>query len=145
MKQKENIFKNAYFGKPYKTRDGRKALYWRYVNRNGEFIHHLILPNKSGKPMSKKDEIIANKEGKNLNTSYTELSTDIVSEWQEEVNKAELDKLTLDAVKQSLFSNPNNTEFTAYSCGFKDGCRKALEYLILDMKGNITDKVELWK
>lgn len=35
----ENIFKDAYFGKPYVTKDGRKALYVK----GGVFVHYLAV------------------------------------------------------------------------------------------------------
>lgn len=72
----ENIFKNAFFGKAYKTRDVRKAIYIYYgTDVIQPFIkrHHLIY------------------EG--LNSIQTSNYEEIVSEWQEEINEEELDKL----------------------------------------------------
>lgn len=40
MNIKKNIFENAYFGKPYKTRDGRKAIY-NYHSIGG--YHDIII------------------------------------------------------------------------------------------------------
>lgn len=46
----ENIFKDAYFGKPYKTRDDRKALYHSYddiyPDNPYQTHHNLILEEK---------------------------------------------------------------------------------------------------
>ena len=38
----KNIFENAYFGKPYKTRDGRKAIY-HYCIKGKPNEHYLIV------------------------------------------------------------------------------------------------------
>lgn len=42
----ENIFENAYFGKPYKTRNGRKAI---YLGSNGKDGHSLMLDKDDSK------------------------------------------------------------------------------------------------
>lgn len=43
----------------------------------------------------------------------------------EPINEEELGKLALNSVKNSLFSDPANINFTAYLCGFKEGYREA--------------------
>lgn len=149
----ENIFKNAYFGKPYKTRDGRKALYWRYVIRDcGEFRHYLILPNEAGELMSRVDEIIANKEGRNLNTPYTDISTDIVSEWQESTDKEELDRLAIIEGAKAInhFVNREQSKFAfewadLVSDAFKAGYYKASEhFLSVETIGKICNLITDW-
>ena len=72
----KNIFEGAYLGKAYKTRNGRKAIYIYYGSDvNLPFIerHHLIY------------------EG--LNSIQTSNYEEIVSEWTEEVDENELNKL----------------------------------------------------
>ena len=99
MNIKKNIFENAYFGKPYKTRDGRKAIFLQldtivdedgndlgnlayvYTLQDGEYSVAL-----NGIDTSENDIIL-----KNINT--IELNHDIVSEWSEEITDEELDKL----------------------------------------------------
>lgn len=71
----ENIFENAYFGKAYKTRDGRKAIYI-YKEKISPFKHALSL-------------------GGVMNAMYEDDGSydcsvhdaDIVSEWQKEVDE----------------------------------------------------------
>lgn len=66
----ENIFENAYFDKPYKTRDGRKAIYLGYKDS-----YHIISPQDyNGIIVYKDDGLVCENEEQNL---------DIVSEWQE--------------------------------------------------------------
>lgn len=90
----ENIFENAYFGKPYKTRDGRKALYLdSFYRLTGEkhvlAIEHMednllyVFSDGMYEPVGAIDD---RKENNN----------DIISEWQEEINEEELDKLAYD-------------------------------------------------
>lgn len=89
----ENIFKDAYFGKAYKTRDGRKAIFFQldtimddngnaigqlayvYTLRDGEYSVAL-----NGISTSENDIILHN-----VNT--IELNEDIVSEWCEVINE----------------------------------------------------------
>lgn len=78
-----NIFENAYFGKAYKTRDGRKMIY--LIPCPGGEMHKLL------------DEDI-NIEHLHKNGQYAKLyplPCDIVSEWQEPVDEEELNKLAL--------------------------------------------------
>lgn len=72
---KNNIFENAYFGKAYKTRDGRKAVYLKC----SEEIHRLILEDSS--------IIWSKNDGKTYNGILESSCYDIVSEWQEELDK----------------------------------------------------------
>lgn len=93
-----NIFKNAYFGKPYKTRDGRKAHYcgkqvlMNICELDGELIDFFS-------------------DGTYCNSGET--SFDIVSEHQEELNEEELNKLaTIEGAKAiSHFINREQSKF----------------------------------
>lgn len=80
----ENIFKNAYFGKAYRTRNGKKAIYLGYTNNS---IYHIcFIEDESNKTLyfNNGDAWGHQRKGNNVD--------DIVSEWQE-VNEEELDKL----------------------------------------------------
>lgn len=77
-----NIFENAYFGKSYKTRDGRKAIYWKYEPL--ERWHILIMEN------SLLTAVLS--DGKMC--SQINCGRDIVSEWQEEINVEAFKELT---------------------------------------------------
>lgn len=73
-----NIFVNTYFGKPYKTRGGRKALYIGEISRDiTDNPHKLIL--------SEIEDIFVMDDGR---LSYIkDDSYDIVSEWQESIDE----------------------------------------------------------
>lgn len=129
----DNIFKNAYFGKAYKTKDGRKAvcidskfdslfLHLGVLNRLGTFITYSV----------------------NTTTGFFSeggrehsCELDIVSEWQEEINEEELHKLateyddTLPYVTYNAKNNGQETELEMIPWGiaeaFKAGYRKARE------------------
>lgn len=117
-----NIFENAYFGKAYKTRDGRKAI---YLGCRDSF--HILSPQDY-------NGIIAYKEN-GLVCEGEEQELDIVSEWQEEINEEELHKLateyddTLSYVTYNAKNNGQETELEMIPWGiaeaFKAGYRKA--------------------
>ena len=68
----DNIFKNAYFGKAYKTRDGRKAIYLQLsFNKH---LHFVVV----------EKEIIAECYTDCGSERNGEDELDIVSEWKEE-------------------------------------------------------------
>lgn len=67
-----NIFENAYFGKSYRTRDGRKAIYWKYESL--ERWHILIMENSLLTAVFSNGQMC----------SQMECARDIVSEWQED-------------------------------------------------------------
>lgn len=79
----KNIFENAYFGKAYKTRDGRKALYQQKdIDKPGSYvwiddIDGIFYIGVDGFYLDN------NKESK----------WDIVSEWEEDIDEEELDRL----------------------------------------------------
>lgn len=74
-----NIFENAYYGKPYKTRDGRKALYHNILSTT-EGMKHYLETISSG--------FICDNCGKSLCEDDS-----IVSVWEEEINEEELEEL----------------------------------------------------
>lgn len=80
----KNIFENAYFGKPYKTRDGSKAIYQK--DSKAGLYHHWLITDSSC-------FACANSGEQNMKVEKSPL--DIVSEWQEPINEEELDKLAL--------------------------------------------------
>lgn len=123
----EKIFENAYFGKAYKTRDGRKAVYWRKF----DFGHRLI------------DEklhcsLFAHDDGRVQ--AGVDNNADIVSEWQEEISEEELDKLAKEYSDRELKEFENDSYWGTCAdkvvcsareegtyIAFKAGYRKAME------------------
>lgn len=106
----ENIFENAYFGKAYKTRDGRKAIYWRKL----DFGHRLICEELHC-------SIIAHDDGK-IQTGQDN-KVDITSEWQEEIDEEDLDELAEESSPR--IGKSDNIYY--YKEGFKDCYRKLIE------------------
>lgn len=108
---RKDIFKNAYFGKLYKTRDGRKAIYI-----GG---HRCVIENNNNCFFSFRSN--------GMHEGYA-TGTDIVSDWQEEINEEELDKLAEEL-------NPNDPhgdtyevgQYFGFDDGFKAGYLKAKE------------------
>lgn len=131
-----NIFENAYFGKAYKTRDGRKAILldktfdsliinFGIINKVGSFIQYAV-NNTSG---------ILVQNGREFKDYPCEL--DIVSEWQEEINKEELEKLAMieGAKAISHFVNREQSKFAfewadlvkeAYKAGYRKAKQEQL-------------------
>lgn len=68
----KNMFENSYFGKPYRTRNGRKAIYIKKVF--GIIYHHQLV-------LDDGDIEVYHNFGKRF---YGDNGLDIVSEWQEE-------------------------------------------------------------
>ena len=85
----KNIFEKAYFGKPYKTRDERKAIYIGMTYK-GDYSLHV---DKGGSVWSND---IYNNNGKMVNNkSQADSPYDIVSECPESINEEELDILII--------------------------------------------------
>lgn len=110
----ENIFENAYFGKLYKTRDGRRAVYLKFLHNNE---HHLYVEN-TGIMDCTQDGLYISMVGR-----LEDL--DIISEWQEPIDEDRLDKLA----KEYEENYPLDDSAYSYYCydGFKAGYRKAKE------------------
>ena len=115
-----DIFENAYFGKPYRTRDGRKAIYFYQTERNK--WHELIV---EGDTVSL--PYIDNGLAVGWHLNNHEWPDDIVSEWHEEINEDELDKLA--ESKAFEFENGEMTDisYRDFMLGYKAGYRKAKE------------------
>lgn len=107
-----NIFENAYFGKTYKTRDGRKAIYvggCRCVIEND--TNSLFRFRSNG-----------------MSEGWA-TGVDIVAEWDEEIDERALDKLAeLESpfcFEEEDFTERNKFYQPAFVKGFKAGYRKA--------------------
>lgn len=90
-----NIFEGAYFGKAYKTRDGRKAIY-NYHSSGG---YHDIIIDKEGMSYHFADHTngilrLPHPSEIKPDVDYS-CPIDIVSEWTEEVDEGELDELLM--------------------------------------------------
>lgn len=107
---RKDILKNAYFGKPYRTRDGRKAIYWRKL----DFGHRLICEELHC-------SIIAHDDGK-IQTGQDN-KVDIVSEWKEEISEEELDSIAWCKAIEEYIDDYRGP----YAEGFKAGYRKSIE------------------
>lgn len=126
-----NIFENAYFGKPYKTRDGRKALLLAIHTGNispyiEDALIELLIDNYPLSPSF----TMCNAIGQCTDDYHPNES--IISEWQEEINIEELEKLAMieGAKAISHFVNREQSKF-AYEWAdlvkeaYKAGYRKA--------------------
>ena len=113
----KNIFENAYFGKPFKTRDGRKAIFVsRNPYRNETYV--LIEGNKSADLMQN--------DGHYWATKGREYKDDIISEWQEPIDEEELDKMADDYHKTCYHYHSDDIVLTnRIEKAFKAGYRKA--------------------
>ena len=76
-KVNNNLFKEIYFGKPYKTRDGRKALYcYKFTNNS----HALIIEGDDEFWYVRDDGLVDDFDDSFMDSSYY-TDKDIVSEW----------------------------------------------------------------
>lgn len=128
----KNIFENAYFGKPYKTRDNRKALYHSYNNfypNNPYKLHHNLILEK---PYEDSLWIYCNDYGhteEHINGEWLNVTnSDIVSEWEESISEEELDRIADEL-------NPNNPHGDTYEVGqyfgFQDGVKAVYRKAIM--------------
>ncbi len=116
----KSIFENARFGDKFRTRDGRMALYHCYDERHNK--HFLFFEGYSFQygvcPDGKRGE-------------GSECNNDIVSEWEEEINEEELEKLAdeYEDKVQSCFWWSSEADCVCDSSevriAFKAGYRKA--------------------
>ena len=84
-KETFNLFKNTYFGKLYKTKDGRKAVFLGWSDKKDKVFLYT-----QERDMEFYGEEMYNLDG----TTYKGTTPhDIISEWKEEINEDELDKL----------------------------------------------------
>lgn len=129
-----NIFENAYFGKPYKTRDGRKVLYHSYNNiypdNPYQNHHNLILEEKDGIRdtvwiwCNDYGHVEEHVEGEWLN----ETNSDIISEWREEIDEEKLAHLSSIAVDEHV-PECGDGQWTKHDLDamYRKGYRKAKE------------------
>lgn len=84
-KTEHNIFENAYFGKSYRTRDGKKALY----SGKGLGGYHLLFFNNACYGYYDDNGKYVNARSANNIGDYYEKHKkyEIVSEWKNEINK----------------------------------------------------------
>ena len=77
----KNIFENTYVGKPYKTRDGSKAIYLgKYLKYDSIYVYILILEHR---PFPEGWNQFGRYENTGIYYQNERLPEDIVSEWQE--------------------------------------------------------------
>lgn len=108
----KNIFENAYFGKAYKTRDDRKAI---YIEKDVDFAgSYLKIEGRGGL-------FYIGRDGHYLKDK--ESQWDIISEWQEDrINEAEIDKKFNEFISSDDFKSSESPYFY-----FMAGYRKAIE------------------
>lgn len=118
----ENVFENAYFGKAYLTRDGRKAI---YIGSNCD--GHLAVIEGTPYIWEYSDDGTLDE----IHACSNDRTMDIVSEWRETIDAEELDRLAcLEVDRYCKESNcghimPNDWEM-AHDC-IKIGYLKAID------------------
>lgn len=85
----KNIFENAYFGKAYKTRDGKKAVLISLSNFSALLSMELDMSGISSVT------IPCGLDGK-IRDKFLSSDQDIVSEWEEDIDEEHLDDLAYD-------------------------------------------------
>lgn len=128
----KTIFENAYFGKAYKTRDGRKAIYHSYndiyPDNPYQSHHNLILEEKDGVRdtiwiwCNDYGHIEEHIEGEWLN----ETDSDIVSEWQEPIDEHNIEVLANTAMWK-YSETPDAENIGEYKEGWFDGYKQGWE------------------
>lgn len=147
--EQNNIFKNAYFGKAYKTRDGKKAIYHgSEEHKSGDgriwLYHYLMLEPEISDFLGKnvvinlyEPYINDNGIGRFANLKYCKGSGanagyDIVSEWQEEMNEEKFrneieeyaENMMIIHCKEHHIDCPNHIIKDAIRRAYEDGHRK---------------------
>ena len=94
-----NIFENAYFGKSYKTREGKRAI---LIGFNPLVVALDDISNKGGYYYREFED------GRINDDTYPTVETkfDIVSEWQGEIREEKLDKLAESPDKSDICGEP---------------------------------------
>lgn len=114
----KNIFENAYFGKAYKTRDGRKAIFVNWSDTRKKVYLYVLERDMEffGEEMYELDGV----------TSGVSTPHDIISEWEELVEEDKYDKIAQE-VKNDVIN-------------------KACEWWSKEMKSSCLDEVyEKWR
>lgn len=99
----ENIFENPYFGKSYKTRDGRKALLWYYHTGNNVVDQAVLITIGAS-------QILVDGTGKDMNEPYNNTTNDIISEWQEEKTLEDVNSL-INVAKEIAIEQKNISDY----------------------------------
>lgn len=113
----KNMFKNAYFGKLYKTRDGNKAIYI-YKETIYPFRHALSLGGVVN-AMYKENGLY------DMEIEADNYHADIVSEWDEPINEEELDRLAYTEFYVDGDCPSYESELDIFISAFKKGYQKA--------------------
>lgn len=112
-----NIFENAHFGKTYRTRDGRKAIY--FCQTEIDKWHELIVEGETVSLPYRDNGLLVGQYPKD-----PEWPEDIVSEWIEPIDEKELSELAWKCAES--MDIPCRYEVPVIE-GFKAGYRKAME------------------
>lgn len=110
----KEMFNTAYFGKAYKTRNGKKAIYVRDTNMHRVFVHELVLEDGN---------ILCSKYGK---VQVTDCDWDVVSEW----SKPPIDEMELTELAFNEWYHNDNNTIDSFQDGFVAGYRRATKDLI---------------
>lgn len=123
----ENMFKNAFFGKRYITRDGHKAIYLFPYDCIIKTTHNLVV--NVHHDDTHLCEIVTNDEGR---VGSMESPFDIVSEWEDHINEEEIDKLAalyeLNHDDIPPYAN-TDTVWNLIRDAYKDGCKETFKRL----------------
>lgn len=108
----ENIFENAYFGKIYRTKDGRKAA---FVNWNG-------IKTKVFLYVKERDMEFYGEEMYDLDGTTSKGSTlhDIVSEWNEEINEEEYENKIKSLINSCIYWESYESEPELFAKSLKE-------------------------
>lgn len=113
-----NIFENAYFGKQYKTRDGRKAIYLADVTNDMSDLHRTYVEGAD----RGENYLYVHSSGRVLKDAQNAL--DIVSEWQEPIDQSKLCDLADNYCKEN-YAGCDVKLHPYIRCSYRDGYRAA--------------------
>lgn len=129
-----NIFENAYFGKAYKTRNGRKAiLLQKTFDYDGITQRGFIVATNDWKGIYSSYPI--DMDGKmqcwsNQRPEDISVGGDLISEWQEHINDEKLDEITKEYLQLNVLYRCDECEqmfIDMIGEAYKAGYRKATE------------------
>ena len=121
------LFENAYFGKAYKTRDGRKALFLYTTNYNGTTWYDCHVNNETVSFPYMSDGLMVGHR-----KDFQQWEEDIISEWEEPIDEDELDRLAEQSEKEQIRTAKQCEALGQcygfdFQTGFKAGYRRAKE------------------
>lgn len=121
----KNIFKDAFFGKAYKTRDGRKVIYCGTFENDSLFNTKVVINTDVDQTSDYIDFRWYTQEGK---SSIADSPDDIVSEWEESIDEGKLGELAYDICHNKIKGEQGFVDDDIYVLerGFKAGYNKAL-------------------